>query len=287
MKFASVNILGFPVARLSMAQVIDHIATEITTHGDHSDKTFHIVTANAEILYRAFADPALGQLLLQADLITPDGNGTVQAAQKLGHPVPERVTGVDLMDQLLHKAEKEGWRIYFLGAAEAVITATVDVVKKRWPKLEIAGWRNGYFSAAERPTIIEGILNSGADILFVALGFPAQDQIIVEMTQAYVAGSTTDSGAEAAEDVVEDVAADAKEAVDKNVIRHLPAVSIGVGGSFDAISGNVKRAPQWIQNIGMEWAYRFAQNPKRLKRASALPKFVLAVRKQVKRERNQ
>jgi N-acetylglucosaminyldiphosphoundecaprenol N-acetyl-beta-D-mannosaminyltransferase len=275
---STVDILGFPVARLSIAQVIARITTAIEgrvdTRKSRSEKTLHIVTANAEILYNAYENPTLGELLQQADMITPDGNGTVQAAIKLGQPVPERVTGVDLMWQLLPKAEQQGWRIYLLGASEAVITETVKVIKTDWPMVNLAGWHNGYFTAAERPVIIEDILKSGADLIFVALGFPAQDQFILQMQQQFAAGLAAELTAEPA--------TEHDEGTQKNNSKHLPAVAIGVGGSFDAISGNVKRAPQWIQNLGLEWAYRFAQNPKRLKRATALPKFVLAVRRQVK-----
>ena len=275
---STVDILGFPVARLSIAQVIARITTAIEgrvdTRKSRSEKTLHIVTANAEILYNAYENPTLGELLQQADMITPDGNGTVQAAIKLGQPVPERVTGVDLMWQLLPKAEQQGWRIYLLGASEAVITETVKVIKTDWPMVNLAGWHNGYFTAAERPAIIEDILKSGADLIFVALGFPAQDQFILQMQQQFAAGLAAELTAEPA--------TEHDEGTQKNNSKHLPAVAIGVGGSFDAISGNVKRAPQWIQNLGLEWAYRFAQNPKRLKRATALPKFVLAVRRQVK-----
>jgi len=268
MNYPVVNILGFPVARLSMKQVLEIIDKAIAAHNENvqQEKTLHIVTANAEILYRAYADPDLGKLLKEADLITPDGNGAVKAAQRLGNPVPERVTGVDLMWQLLPLAEEKGWRLYFLGAAEEVVSETVNVVMKKWPRLQIAGRRNGYFKPEEREQVITEIFESKAVIIFVALGFPAQDRLIIDMiNKRREEGRSIDDKGE------------------KDL--RLPAVAIGVGGSFDAISGHVKRAPKWIQDLGLEWAYRFAQNPKRLKRASALPKFVLAVRKQVKRER--
>ena len=253
MDFPTVNILGFPVARLSMIQVLEQIASAIQNHRQQPGKTLHIVTANAEIIYRAHADQALGQLLLSADLITPDGTGTVRAAQMLGQPVPERVTGIDLMWQLAPLAAKKDWSLYLLGAAEETVAGAVKVLQGKYPTLRIIGWHNGYFNNEAKPAVIQGILDCQPDILFVALGFPGQDRFIREMA------ATTATG--------------------------LPAVSIGVGGSFDAINGNVKRAPLWIQRMNLEWAYRIAQNPQRIGRAMALPKFVWAVWRQKKHKK--
>lgn len=246
--FPTVNILGFPVARLNMEQVIGKIAGAIENRSQRPGKTLHIITANAEILYRAHIEAEAAKLLEEADLITPDGIGAVKASQWLGGPVPERVTGIDLLWRLTEIAAEKGWRVYMLGAAEETVSAAVKVLQSKWPELRLAGWHNGYFKANERPAVIRGVLEAKPDILFVALGFPGQDLFIREMLQ------TADTG--------------------------IPAVSIGVGGSFDAVSGNVKRAPEWVRKLGIEWAYRFAQNPKRLNRAAALPKFVLAVLKQ-------
>lgn len=246
--FPTVNILGFPVARLHMEQVIGRIAGAIQNRSQHPGKTLHIITANAEILYRAHIEAESSQLLKEADLITPDGIGAVKASKWLGGPVPERVTGIDILWRLTEIAAEKGWSIYMLGAAEETVSAAVKVLQGKWPKLNLAGWHNGYFKPEERPAVIRGVLEAKPDILFVALGFPGQDRFIREMLQ------TADPG--------------------------MPAVSIGVGGSFDAVSGTVKRAPEWVQKLGIEWVYRFAQNPKRLNRAAALPKFVLAVLKQ-------
>jgi len=246
--FPTVDILGFPVARLNMEQVIGKIAAVVQNRSSHPGKTLHIITANAEILYRAHKEPESAKLLKEADLITPDGIGTVKASQWLGGPVPERVTGIDLLWRLTEIAADKGWSIYMLGAAEETVRAAAKVLQGKWPKLNLAGWHNGYYKQEERPAIIRGVLEAKPDILFVAMGFPGQDRFIREMIQ------TADPG--------------------------MPAVSIGVGGAFDAVSGNVKRAPEWVRKLGIEWAYRFAQNPKRLNRAAALPKFVLAVLKQ-------
>lgn len=250
--FPTVDILGFPVAKLEMEGVVGQIAAAIQNRDSRPGKTLHIVTANAEILYRAYAEADLGKLLQKADLITPDGNGTVKASRILGSPVTERVTGIDLMWKLAALSAEKGWSIYMLGAAEDTVRGAVKVLQEKWPKLRIAGWHNGYFKAEERPNIIRDILDRRPDILFVALGFPGQDHFIREMAAA------ADPG--------------------------MPAVSIGVGGSFDAVNGNVKRAPVWVQKLGIEWAYRIAQNPKRIGRAVALPRFVLAVLKQKSRK---
>lgn len=278
----TVEILGFPVSRLSMAETVKHLAAEIEagrqkgcahwtqqgaagTEGraqpaagclEGRAKTgvsprplFRVVTANAEILYAASRKPEQAALLNSADLITPDGIGTVKAAAALGRPVAERVTGVDLMVRLCQEGACRGWSAYLLGAAEESVTGTAARLKRDWPGLRLLGWHNGYFDAAEKERIVEEISRLKPDLLFIALGFPGQECFGEEYRQRLGAG-----------------------------------LCMGVGGSFDVLSGRVRRAPRWIQGIGMEWAYRFAQNPRRLGRIWALPKFLLAVKGQIRRQ---
>ena len=109
---------------------------------------------------------------VDADLINADGMSVVLAARALGIPVPERVTGIDLMGELVRLAAEKGWRPYFFGAREEVVRAVVEIYRQRYPALRVAGWRNGYFSAHEEPAIVKEIRDSGADILFVAMTSP-------------------------------------------------------------------------------------------------------------------
>ncbi len=206
-----------------------------------------VVTANAEILYAASRNAAQAELLHSAHLITADGVGTVKAARQLGSPGVERVTGVDLLWRLCAEAARRGWGVYLLGAAEESVAGTAERLKREWPQLRLLGWHNGYFDKEEEKKILEEISGLKPELLFVALGFPRQDLFVEENRQRLGAG-----------------------------------LCMGVGGSFDVLSGRVKRAPRWIQKIGMEWAYRFAQNPKRLGRFWALPRFALAVKRQAK-----
>ena len=242
----TVDILGFPLANVDMAEAV---AAAVALLGRKTCS--RIVTANAEILYRAHKDPALGRLLLEADFIVPDGIGAVKAATKLGTPLKTRVAGIDLMGELVAWAAVHGRSIYLLGAEQASVEGSVAAMLDLHPSLRIAGWHNGYFDAEEKAKILQEIGGAKPDFLFVGMGFPASDLFFTQH------------------------------------IEQLPVgLMVGVGGSFDVLSGRVPRAPMWVQRMHMEWAFRFAQNPKRLKRIWALPGFLLAVGHQ-KRKRGQ
>ena len=248
----TVDVLGFPVANLDMAGAVAAIASMLEAHKavgsiDSTGDTrgtggARVVTANAEIMYRAYKTPELGALLLSADLILPDGIGVVKAAALRGTPLKERVAGADLMLALSAWAAANGRCVYLLGAAKASVEGTVSALHEQYPALRIAGYHDGYFHKEEKEEILRDIQAKGPDFLFVGMGFPAQDLFFTQ-----------------------------------NADRLSVGVMMGVGGTFDALSGRVKRAPQWIQRLNLEWAYRFAQNPKRLGRIWALPGFMLAV----------
>ncbi len=265
-----VDILGFPIANVDMEETVAAVAMAIESGkpgeagvvarpesgtgagagpaiGRHS---MRIVTANAEILYHAYADSKLGELLHSADLIVPDGIGVVKAASRLGRPVKDRVAGVDLLWQLAAWAADKGRSIYLLGAARESVAGAAVALQVKYPALKIAGMHDGYFDKAEKERILQEIEEKRPDFLFIAMGFPAQDRFFVE-----------------------------------NRGRLPVGIMMGVGGAFDALSGRVQRAPGWIQKMNLEWAYRFAQNPKRLGRIWALPRFMMAVRRQKGREK--
>lgn len=245
----TVDVLGFPVADVDMQEAVAATAALLQGRDDAGAGSHgaRIVTANAEILYRAHKDAALGQLLHSAALIVPDGIGVVKAAARLGRPLKERVAGADLMERLSAWAAENSRSVYLLGAAKESVEGAAAVLQARYPGLAVVGVRDGYFKEIEKESVLRDIQEKKPDFLFVAMGFPAQDRFYEEHKAC------------------------------------LPAsVMMGVGGTFDALSGRVKRAPLWIQRINMEWAYRFAQNPKRLGRIWALPAFLLAVRRQKK-----
>jgi N-acetylglucosaminyldiphosphoundecaprenol N-acetyl-beta-D-mannosaminyltransferase len=240
MKIETVNILGVRVARMGMSQVLEWIRIMID-----QGRPRHIVTANAEIIYKAYREPDFNRLIGNADLITADGSGVVWASKTLGQPVPERVTGIDLINKLFSYAHEKGWKIYFLGAKPEVVEKAVLSTLGKYPKLHICGYHHGYFHQEEEPQIVSNIAKEKPDILLVALGAPKQEQFI----QRYI-----------------------KE-------LNVP-ISIGVGGSFDVLAGVAERAPESMQKYGLEWLYRLYKDPKRYKRMLALPRFVLAVLRQ-------
>ena len=185
---------------------------------------------------------AYRKILKTADFITPDGIGIVKAAQILNQPVAERISGYDLFTHLLAWGNHHRKSVFFLGAREPVINSLNKVVHQRFPRLRVAGSHNGYFSDAK--PIIQEIHHSHPDMVFVALGYPQQEQFISHY-------------------------------------RHFNnGLWIGIGGSFDVLSGKVKKAPQFWVNHNLEWFYRLIKNPWRIGRMMALPKFMGVVYKQ-------
>lgn len=241
MRIDSANILGVSVARMSPAEVLDWVRMMV-----EQKKPRHIVTANAEILYKAHREPEFLELLKKADLIVADGSGVIWASRILRRTIPQRVTGVDLTEEILALAEEKGWGIYFLGARPQVVEKAVLNALGRHPGLRVAGYHHGYFSQEETGDVLSNIRAVKPDIILVAMGVPAQEQFI----QSYI-----------------------KE-------LNVP-VAIGVGGTFDILAGAATRAPRWMQEKGLEWLYRFFKEPSRYKRMLTLPKFVFAVLGQV------
>ncbi|KRM84257.1 WecB/TagA/CpsF family glycosyltransferase [Liquorilactobacillus vini] len=198
-----------------------------------------IVTANPEIVLYARQHPQYAQIIKQADYVTADGTGIVIGSKLLKHPLPERVTGFDTMNQLLHLANEQHKKVYFLGAKPEVLKITLAVIQKNYPHLIIAGAHDGYFKTAQ--PIRKSIQQANPDIVFVALGFPKQETFIYQSYQ------------------------------------NSHAIWMGVGGSFDVLAGKVKRAPIFWQQHQIEWLYRLLQEPSRLPRMMALPKYLCLI----------
>ncbi len=232
-----VKLLGAFVDRLDMQGTLARTATLIEL-----GEPFQIVTLNPEYLYRAQYMPALFEPVREAGLVTADGEGIVWACKMAGHPVPERVTGIDLMLELCKVAADKGWSIFLLGAEPGVARGAAEGLKRRLPNLEIAGTRHGYFAADEEIGVVNSIRQAHADILFVALGAPRQE--------LWIHKHLAELGVKAA---------------------------VGVGGSFDVIAGKVRRAPGWSQKLKLEWLARLFMDPKRWRRMLVLPKFAWLV----------
>lgn len=246
MRIETVNILGVPIAGMTKDEVLEWIRIMVEQR-----KPRHVVTANAEIIYKAYREEEFFKLLDKADLITPDGSGVMGAARLLGKHLPQRVTGIDLAQEIFRVGEEKKWSLYFLGAGPEVVKKAVLNTLSLHNHLNIVGYHHGYFSQQENDQVVSKIKQAKPDILLVALGAPKQELFIQEHLK------------------------------DMQV-----PVSIGVGGTFDVLAGTAKRAPVVMQNLGLEWLYRLTKEPKRYKRMLALPKFVGAVLKSRMKTKN-
>lgn len=238
----TVNVLNIPVAAITMQQTVEKIEEAIK----RGQEIQHVVV-NAGKIVAMQSDKELKQSVLDADLINADGQAVVWAAKFLGQPLPERVAGIDLMLNLVNMAHEKGLKCYFLGAKEVVVRKVVDAFSKQYSSDIIGGYRNGYFNEDDELEIATDIANSGAQLLFVAISSPKKEIFVNKH---------------------------------KSIIK-VPFV-MGVGGSFDVVAGITKRAPLWMQKIGMEWFYRFIQEPQRMWKRYLVgnSKFILLVLKE-------
>jgi N-acetylglucosaminyldiphosphoundecaprenol N-acetyl-beta-D-mannosaminyltransferase len=219
-----VTICNIPVDALTMQQTIQLIDNAIT-----ENRPIHHVVVNAAKLVNAQKDEALKTSIVGCDIINADGLAIVWASRFLRRPLPERVAGIDLMEALVQVAAKKHYRIFFLGAKEEVVKKVTQKYSGLYGPGIIAGYRNGYFDRKEEPSIAKQIADSGAHILFVAMGSPKKEVFL----NTY-----------------------------KKEIR-TPFI-MGVGGSFDVVADLVKRAPLWMQKAGLEWLFRVIQEPGRM-----------------------
>jgi len=220
-----IKLFGIPVAAISMAETISVVKQAINTN-----KQLHHSVVNAGKIVLMQKNEELRESVINADLINADGMAVVWASKLLRKPLPERVTGIDLMINLVQMAHSEGKTCYFLGAEEEVVSKVVDIYTDKYSSKVIAGYHNGYFDKEEGAEIAEKIADSGAHMLFVAITSPKKEIFL-------------DTHKKALQNV--------------NLI-------MGVGGSFDVVAGKVERAPLWMQKTGLEWFYRFIQEPRRM-----------------------
>jgi N-acetylglucosaminyldiphosphoundecaprenol N-acetyl-beta-D-mannosaminyltransferase len=196
----------------------------------HAPRASHVVfTANSASLCMMRHDPALASACRSAQLTLADGMSVVWALRVSGQPAPERVTGVDLMGRLLAEGGRHRLRVYFLGARREVVETLAKASRARYPGLEIAGFRDGYFGLEDHERIVDDIRASGAHLLFVGMPSPFKDTWC-----------------------------------ERHRERLCVPVIMGVGGSFDVLAGYIKRAPHWMQALGLEWSWRLLMEPRRL-----------------------
>ena len=236
-------IAGIPIANLSEDETVARIDELISLGGPH-----YGAVVNAAKLVAAERDPELKRALVDADFVTADGMSVVWAARLMGKPLRQRVTGIDLFERLLTHAEEQGFSVYFLGAREDSVRGAVESSKRSHPSLTIAGYRDGYFEESQNGLVCDEIMRSCADLLFVAMGSPKQELWIAS-----------------------------------HILATGVRFALGVGGSFDHLSGKVRRAPVWMQKSGLEWLHRFMQEPTRLWRRYLIgnSEFIILIVKQL------
>lgn len=233
-----VNILGVKVDMVT----IDEAASLIMKFLD--EEKFHSVfTPNSEIIMRAYRDADFAALLNSADLLTADGIGVVYASKMLKKPIKERAAGFDIAKKVLEQMNYTGHKLFLFGGKPGVAEKAAENLKKDYPDLLIAGMRNGYFKEEDEADIVKEINESGADMLFVCLGAPKQEEWIN------------------------------RHKTDLTSVR----VAMGIGGSLDVFAGTVQRAPEFFCKTGLEWFYRLVKEPWRAKRMADLPKFAATV----------
>lgn len=228
------DILEYKVFNKNIEDLIIEIYTK---------EKVNIVSGNPEVLYNGLSNKQLKKSFKDENsIIIPDGIGTVLASRILKHPISQRIAGIEVMAEIIKNASLEGKSVYFLGATEEVINKCVENISKKYPKLKIAGYHNGYFDFDNCDEIVGEIVKVKPWAIFVAMGSPKQEIFII------------------------------------NNFDKIPAkIFMGVGGSFDILAGNLKRAPKWMRSIGLEWLYRVIKEPFRIKRLFVIPKFLWLV----------
>tara|TARA_R110002050_G_scaffold15706_4_gene48145 strand:- start:40313 stop:41005 length:693 start_codon:yes stop_codon:yes gene_type:complete len=221
---------------------------EVVDNTISKGEQLHHVVVNAGKIVAMQKDLQLRQSVNESDLINADGQAVVWASKVLGKPLKERVAGIDLMVNLVELASKNKYKVFFFGAKEDVVKEVVARYSKQYSSDIVAGYRNGYFHKEDEQNIATEISNSGANILFVAISSPTKENFLYE---------------------------------NKKILQKVNFV-MGVGGSFDVIAGKVKRAPLWMQKSGLEWFYRFTQEPNRMWKRYLIgnSKFILLVLKE-------
>ena len=229
------DIMGLQFDNITMEEALD--AAKALLQGEHAAR---VVTPNAEIAYEALHDENTRTLLNSAELMLPDGAGVVLASKILKTPLKQKVAGVDFADGLLGVLETTGQSLYLLGSKPGIGELAAQKMMQKHPRLRIAGIADGYFQ--DEAPVIDKINASGADVLFVCLGAPKQEQFMARHQMAL----------------------------------HVKLMA-GLGGTLDSFAGTVKRAPKWMIRLNLEWLYRLIKEPKRFKRMLRLPKYLWAV----------
>jgi len=194
-----------------------------------NDRMYQSVGVNLDQLLKMKREPEFAKMIRTGDLITADGQPVVWFSRMLGEPLPARVPSVDIMDAFMPVAARKGYRIFMLGAKEESVQAATNNLRAAHPGLQIVGTRNGYYTVEDEPEIVDQINESRAQVLFIAITSPKKEEF-----------------------------------VERNRDRLNVNFVMGVGGAFDIAAGLTSRAPRVVQRLGVEWIWRFAQEPRRM-----------------------
>ena len=222
--FPTIEVLGLPVTKLTPDEALVQI-DRIYAH----EAPALVAYANAHTLNLCAADVAYREVLSRASIVLNDGAGIALAARINGDRFPANLNGSDFNPAILGLAARYGWPVYFLGAKPGVAERAADSMRSRYPALEVAGCRDGYWAPGETSSVVETIKASGATVLMAAMGNPLQEKWL----DAHLSGT----GAR---------------------------IGVGVGAFFDFVAGEVVRAPAWMNRVGIEWVFRLVQEPRRL-----------------------
>jgi N-acetylglucosaminyldiphosphoundecaprenol N-acetyl-beta-D-mannosaminyltransferase len=218
------ELLGVPIDSLTFDETVASAVEAM-----RGKRLTQHVAINVAKLVKARRDPELRRDIAESHIVGIDGMGIVWASRALGIPVPERVAGVDLMERLLEICGEQGFRPYFLGASQAVLLRAVAAARQRWPGLDFAGCRDGYFAPEDESGVVTAIRSSGADCLFIGMPTPQKERFLHRYRDRL----------------------------------NVPFI-MGVGGGIDVLAGHVRRAPASMQRSGLEWLYRIYQEPGRM-----------------------
>jgi N-acetylglucosaminyldiphosphoundecaprenol N-acetyl-beta-D-mannosaminyltransferase len=231
------TLLGVPVDAMTEAEAVEWVAGAIA-----DGRPRLVISVNPERIMHAGRDPAFAAILRRADLALADGAGVLWAARRLGHPLPGRVAGVDFVKALAARGAGAGWRFFFLGGDPGVAEAAGLVLGDTYPGFILAGAQPGSPDPGADAATTAAVRSSRAQILLLAYGAAAEEAWL-----------------------------------NRNLERSGAVIGLGVGGAFDFISGRARRAPRWMREHGLEWLHRLGRQPWRWRRMLALPRFVVRV----------
>lgn len=237
------DILGVRIDEVSMDDAVKKVETFLS-----QNKLHLICTPNPEMLMIAQDDDEFKKILNSSEFNIPDGNGIVWASRQLGNSLSERVAGFDFIHKIFELGQDMDISFYFLGSKPGVAEKAREKIEEKYVGIDVVGTNDGYFSVEEEEEVVSRINANRPDVLLVAMGAPKQERFINKY---------------------------------RNKLNC--KVAIGVGGCFDVISGNVKRAPDVFIKLKLEWLYRGLTDFKRLKRLAAIPKFMIRVKKEKKK----